>query len=396
MTGAGSIRRLWLVDHLLRDDVGHHAGYNAALGGAAERAGVQAVVVGHRDLSRRGLRSFRTIAHFRTDWRAQPPAWIAGNRRLLGMLEALCANRFAGDLRNFPELPESGDFVFAQMIAPRHLLAWTDWLAGHPEPPILALHLGYQPWRFERPDLRRAMNLLPSSASSNLRFVTDSEKLAGPFGRALGRRVRHLPHVVETVFPQAVPGRPGKPPVIFAAGNARREKGFADLLHAVVLLVPKLESVGFVVHAQCHSPDPFCAELLERVVVPAGVTLLADGLANDSYVAAIAGADVIVLPYHLDHYALRTSGVFCEARCAGRPVIATKGSWAGDRVEREGGGWVVPEKNPEALAAAIAHAAGPDLAAKASEAAALQEAARREFSPDGFVQSLLGEERGES
>jgi glycosyltransferase involved in cell wall biosynthesis len=96
------------------------------------------------------------------------------------------------------------------------------------------------------------------------------------------------------------------------------------------------------------------------------------------------------MPYHLDHYALRTSGVFCEARCAGRPVLASKGSWAGDRVEREGGGWVVPEKNPAALAASIALAAGPDRQSKAQQAAALQEPSSREFSPDHFISNLIG------
>jgi len=177
--------------------------------------------------------------------------------------------------------------------------------------------------------------------------------------------------------------------VFFAAGNARREKGFADLLEALILLAPRLSVGELVVRLQCHRPDSVSAGLLARTNVCAGVTLLEDGLREENYNEDIAGADVLLLPYHLDHYAMRTSGVFCEARCAGRPVIATRGSWAGDRVERQGGGWIIPEKNPQALAAAMAAACGPELTAKSAEARALQEHSRQEFSPDGFVASLL-------
>ena len=103
----------------------------------------------------------------------------------------------------------------------------------------------------------------------------------------------------------------------------------------------------------------------------------------------ISEAHAIVLPYHLSHYALRTSGVFCEARCAGRPVIATRGSWAGDRIEREGGGWTVEEKNPRALASCLREAASDGIIQKTAEAISLQEASQREFSPDKFVYELL-------
>lgn len=388
MNAGGSFRRLWLVDHLLRDGVGHHSGYNAALAAAADRTGVAPVVVGHRDAARRSFPRFPTIPHFRTDWRSEPPGWIASDQRLLAALEALSTRRFMKDLRCLPPHLGEADLVFAQMIAPRHLLAWVRWLDERTVRPVLALHLGYQPWRFERPEVRAALQALGTDAA-HLLLVTDSEKLVGPFEKALGAPVHHLPHVVETEFPPAAPSSGRRPTVFFAAGNARREKGFADLLEALILLAPRLSVGELVVRLQCHRPDSVSAGLLARTNVCAGVTLLEDGLREENYNEDIAGADVLLLPYHLDHYAMRTSGVFCEARCAGRPVIATRGSWAGDRVERQGGGWIIPEKNPQALAAAMAAACGPELTAKSAEARALQEHSRQEFSPDGFVASLL-------
>lgn len=389
MSGGRSGRRLCLVDHLLRDDVGHHEGYNAALASAAFRAGVAAKVVGHRNAQRLDFPNAKLLGHFRTDWRNEPPRWMVRSRWLLDLLEALSGRRFFADLCRLPQDMTGENLVFAQMIAPRHLMAWLRWLNERPSKPVLVLHLGYQPWRFERADVKSLLSCLSKSAQSRLRFATDSEKLVAPFESALGCRVHYLPHVVETAFPPAAPPRSDQPPVFLSAGNARREKGFSEVLDALGLLSSRLAAGEFRVRVQTHQPDAFCAKILEGFAGIPGVSLMDECLNFSDYNAALAEADVLLLPYHLDHYALRTSGVFCEARCAGRPVIATKGSWAGDRVERDGGGWVVSEKNPADLAAGISRALGPERLAKATEAAALQERARWEFSPDAFLAQLL-------
>ena len=381
--------RLWLVDHLLRDDVGHHAGYNAALAAAAFRAGVNAKVVGHHDARRLDFPNAKLLGHFHTDWRNEPPRWMVRSRRLLDLLEALSGRRFFADLRRLPQDMKSEDLVFAQMIAPRHLMAWLRWLNGRSSKPVLVLHLGYQPWRFERADVKSLLSSLAESVQSRVRFATDSEKLVAPFESALGRRVHYLPHVVETAFPSAAPSRCKDSPVFLSAGNARREKGFSEILEALGLLSSRLAAGEFRVCVQTHQPDAFCAAILKGFAGLPSVSLMDECLATADYNATLAEADLILLPYHLDHYALRTSGVFCEARCAGRLVIATKGSWAGDRVEREGGGWVVSEKNPADLASGIARALGPERLAKAAEAAALQERSQKEFSPDAFLSRLL-------
>ena len=389
MTLSHGVRRLFLVDHLLRDNTGHHAGYNAALAAAATRASVQPVVCCHR-LCPAGLVPGVDIQKiFHDDWRSQPLSLATRSQRLLRVLEKLSAMRFASDLRSMPSDVGADDMIFCQMIAPRHFVAWLQYLGRFNNPPRIVLHLGYQPWRFERREVRHALASLPAVCRRQLSFVTDSEKLVDPFAKALGAEVRHLPHVVDWKF------RPGimplaDIPVFVVPGNAREEKGFVDLMAALSVLRPALEQNLLRFKIQCHEPDPPSTQ--SGAAAPPqtpGVEWIREPLGREAYYRMISEAHAIVLPYHLSHYAMRTSGVFCEARCAGRPVIATRGSWAGDRIEREGGGWTVEENNPRALASCLREAASDGIMQKTAEAISLQEASQREFSPDKFVYELL-------
>jgi len=488
--------RIFLANHMLRDVVGHHLGYNLALADAAVRAGVAPRLVAHRKFPLSLAAGNPCERIFHTDFRAAPAPWIAANHWLLALLEKWCDRQFGADLTKFPEVGKS-DTIFAQMLAPRHFRRWLDWIAARLSPPVLFLHLGYRPGRFATPEVAGAIGRLRPETKSRVVFVTDSEKLVGAFEQVLGVRVRYLPHIISydfsaqphgakdaaptgqnRILPEtqggavACPGlldgaplglKPGdaspkvaitgsalgnfvwssafrrcffgcrptrqppkggtpnpealrltdvklaemrpqpgdatllvtesshlpeRPIVIFVGGNARREKGFVEIVQAV-RAVQRSEAAGryrFVI--QCHDPDPTCADVLRSASADEGIDWIARPLDNDEYITRIRGADVLLVPYHLDCYELRTSGVFCEARVAGKPVIASKGSWAGDRIHREGGGWLVGEKDAAGLEAALRSL--PDGLAKiAAEAEALAPQAKREFSRDGFFHGLV-------
>ncbi len=378
--------RLFLADHLLRDVVGHHLGYNLALADAASRAGIAPCLVTHRAFDTSLAEGVTCRRLFHTDFRAQPPAWIARNHRLLSLLERWCDGQFGWDLRNFSGVGAS-DAVFAQMLAPRHFLQWLRWMSGQAVPPTLFMHLGYRPGRFGTPEIAAAPGRLPQGVMERIVFVTDSEKLVGPFEKILGREVHYLPHIISYEFPEPEPRTEGKPFVIFAPGNARREKGFAETMAAIRVISGSDSRDGFRFMVQCHDPDRVCAEVL-RDGMPAGVEQIARPLADSEYVERLSRSDVVVLPYHLDLYEQRTSGIFCEARVAGKPVIATENSWAGDRVRREGGGWLVREKDEASLVACL-KALPETLEQKASEARNLRHQALREFHRDGFLKALV-------
>jgi glycosyltransferase involved in cell wall biosynthesis len=176
-------------------------------------------------------------------------------------------------------------------------------------------------------------------------------------------------------------------PVIFVPGNARREKGFAEVVRAVREIRQSHVGCRFVL--QRHDPDPFCRRILEGGV-PQGedIEWIDHPLPDCEYVERLEQSDIVLLPYHLDCYERRTSGVFCEARAGGKPVIASQNSWAGDRIRREGGGWLVREKDTFSLVSCL-KALPETIAEKTSGALRIQPNARQEFHRDGFIGGLV-------
>lgn len=379
--------RLFLADHLLRDVVGHHLGYNLALADGAHRAGIGACLVTHRAFDASLANEVPCHRIFRTDFRAEPPVWIARNHRLLGALEAWCDRQFGKDLKRFPVVGE-GDAVFAQMLAPRHFLHWLRWLADLPSLPVLFLHLGYRPERFDSEEIRKALGALPAQIRKRVVLVTDSEKLVEAFERNLASRIFYLPHILSYPLPKRDLRQPARPFRIFAPGNARREKGFEEVVSAVRQIRASGQSGDFRFVVQCHHPDPACAEMIRRGL-PQGddIEWITEPLSDADYVERLLESDVVLLPYHLHLYAMRTSGIFCEARVAGIPVIASRGSWAGDRVAREGGGWLVEERSVQDLVRVLV-GTPPEILSMAETSRRLAFDAGAEFHRDGFVAEL--------
>ena len=103
----------------------------------------------------------------------------------------------------------------------------------------------------------------------------------------------------------------------------------------------------------------------------------------------LKNTDVLLLPYHLEKYSDRTSGVFCEAMTSGKPVITTEGSFLGLEVAREGTGWLVRDRDPDSVAQAIRRAIS-ELEPVAARCAELMPRYKPMFHPDTFVSQLLG------
>lgn len=383
------MRKLFLSDQLLRDGVGHHLGYNLAIADAALRSGLQPELVTHREFVEPVTNGVRVQKLFRTDYRANPPVWAAADHRILRWLELWCDKRFAGDLARFPQTGGE-DVVFAQMVAPRHFIRWISWLQTRENSPLLFLHLGYRPERFSTPEVRQALGRVSSGCRRKIIFVTDSEKLCPAFEHALEEKVHYLPHIISYKIPVNTRTRSGAKALnVFVPGNARREKGFLDVMEASRAIASTEQSSKFRFVVQCHSPDIPCSRFLNsRETDDGSVEWIDRPLGVGEYLQKLAEADIVLLPYHLDCYAMRTSGIFAEARVAGVPVVTTRGSWAGDRVAREGGGWLAPERDAQGLASALIGAADNFEKVK-GDALAIAGTSREEFDRDHFMQRLL-------
>jgi glycosyltransferase involved in cell wall biosynthesis len=119
------------------------------------------------------------------------------------------------------------------------------------------------------------------------------------------------------------------------------------------------------------------------------VTLIEQSMSSEDYDAAVASADVMLLPYRRASYFARISGVAVEAVTAGVPVIYTRDTWCEDLVREVGAGAGVDDGDVAGLCAAITEMADnyPRYRAAARARAAL---ARASHSGAAFLDKLWG------
>ncbi|MBY0320731.1 MAG: glycosyltransferase [Reyranella sp.] len=118
----------------------------------------------------------------------------------------------------------------------------------------------------------------------------------------------------------------GAPPVVSCIGFANRAKGYRLLPQAVQTVLDRHRDVTFMIHGIVQGSDAEAdqpmfdrlAELGERVQVRQQV------LGSDEYLARLAEADLLLLPYDPNVYRRRGSGVFADAHHVGIPVVAPK------------------------------------------------------------------------
>jgi glycosyltransferase involved in cell wall biosynthesis len=97
----------------------------------------------------------------------------------------------------------------------------------------------------------------------------------------------------------------------------------------------------------------------------------------------------MLLPHDPVTFGMRASGIFTESVAAGRPVVASRGTFAGTSVENnQVEGEVFAPHTSEALAAAIARLMPRLPACKARAAQRAQDFARS-HSPDAYLDVLL-------
>jgi glycosyltransferase involved in cell wall biosynthesis len=120
-----------------------------------------------------------------------------------------------------------------------------------------------------------------------------------------------------------------------------------------------------------------------------GVRVLEGVLSSEDYTAWTGRTDVMLLPHDPVTFGMRASGIFTESVAAGRPVVASRGTFAGTSVENnQVEGEVFAPHTSEALAAAIARLMPRLPACKARAAERAQDFARG-HSPGAYIDVLL-------
>ncbi len=254
-----------------------------------------------------------------------------------------------GGLRNqqfFEELisnlqPHAQDQVIIHTLYDNMLIGLYHWLISLPErpkrlcivlrfPPNLMLtENNLAPW--VEPLFALGLQQL-DSLRPQVRFFTDSITLYNYYHKLSGIRPTLLPISIDFDPLNALPPLPLRPErtktrVLFI-GDARGEKGFVLLPHAIKIVQSLSKEIEFDLHlANVNPKDQHY--LNELRLITEGVILTENSsLFGEAYFQKIRSVDALLIPYSPSSYTYRTSHILVEALGSGCPVIATgKNSW---------------------------------------------------------------------
>jgi glycosyltransferase involved in cell wall biosynthesis len=176
---------------------------------------------------------------------------------------------------------------------------------------------------------------------------------------------------------------PTGPPAFLTIARLNREKGVADFAAAARIVRARYPEARFRVlgpfdqHPDAVSKDEIAASEAEGTVEYLGVT--------DDVRPYLAACTVFVLPSYYREGLPRTS---LEALATGRAVVTTDGPGCREAVEDGKNGFLVPPRDPQALAATLMRfCADPSLAVTMGQAS--HQLARTRFEVGGVNRDIL-------
>lgn len=120
-------------------------------------------------------------------------------------------------------------------------------------------------------------------------------------------------------------------------GDGRKEKGLLKFLQSIDAL---LESICVDIYinyqpGRCYPSDELnlLKDLLDSVKIKQHVHVIDGLLDSQDYYDFIAGSQIMVLPYHPDHYSIRLSGIACECGGLGIPVVTCLGTSISEQIQ---------------------------------------------------------------
>jgi len=165
--------------------------------------------------------------------------------------------------------------------------------------------------------------LLPAGG---LQLLTDSQPLAEALEAYTGQpfTVMPIPHIDVEAGGEITNGSKEQV-VAWWPGAPRAEKGLATMQALAQHTGGGAERLTLVVAA---------GAALTAVVGGPEVRFLPAGVDRATYRRTLSEADLILLPYAVEAYRERTSGIFVEAVAAGKPVVVPAGTWMAGELAR--------------------------------------------------------------
>ena len=177
-------------------------------------------------------------------------------------------------------------------------------------------------------------------------------------------------------------------------GYSKSDKGFHLLPKAIELCQRQGLNAEFIIQIQHSGWEQPVIEADRALRALKNVRIVEGVLSSADYAAWTSQIDVMLLPYDpIAFGGARGSGIFTESLAAGRPIIASKGTFAGTSVANaQAEGEVFAPYTSEALAAAIVRLI-PRLPACNARAKERAQTFAREHNADAYLDVLLAHAR---
>ena len=304
---------------------------------------------------------------------------------------------FEGDLEGLPaDVWQRDNLVVVLTITQNQILGLVRFLRARPRDPAprvvcnLMLPPSFLSWgavsahgeKFYRAAFKLAAPLIGRS----LFFTVDNEAMRTLYRKDFGVQTHILPIPFNASGPE--PTMEGRVRVGFF-GDSRYDKGFHLLPRAIELCQHDGLDAEFIVQIHNSGWTQLTMEAEAALRALKGVRILEGVLSSEDYAAWTGRTDVMLLPHDPVTFGMRASGIFTESVAAGRPVVASRGTFAGTSVENnQVEGEVFAPHTSEALAAAITRLMPRLPTCKARAAERAQDFARS-HSPGAYIDVLL-------
>jgi glycosyltransferase involved in cell wall biosynthesis len=213
----------------------------------------------------------------------------------------------------------------------------------------------WTPWgrngKLGRTLYQKAFALAGPIIGKKLFFTTENEAIASLYRDQYGIETSILP----VPFGNTEPAAPcSARPAFGFFGYSKCEKGFHLLPQAIEICRAHGLDANFIIQLH-HSGWERATVAAEHALRQIPDVRLVEGvLSHAEYTAETGKIDAMLLPYDPVLFGLRGSGIFTQSVAAGRPVVASAGTFAGASIASgEAEGEVFSPQDSAALAAAI-------------------------------------------
>jgi glycosyltransferase involved in cell wall biosynthesis len=358
---------LWFLDSELKNDFGHYANFAEKIIEAAGDHNLKTIVAGNRLVIDSVAERLNVAKAFHGMMHSYVPLGKVG-----APFNPLIGSRvhFRELCRSLPE-DGRGAIALAATANHRHFPALGKWVTNFPpaRAPQLVVYL-----RFHFRDrvanrflstaslVRRGLKLLERASHSRpIILICDSQQLAEEYREITSLRIETLPvpHMIPSHMLAASQSTNGSNHAICFSylGEARMEKGFDLLVKAIQRLreMPEWRDARLRVHSY-HHPMYHMHGWTRKLLEMPEVECISDSMDSQNYYKMLLESDVIVMPYRRSTYIARSSGIFVDALAAGKPVVATEGTWMSEQLKRFGAGMLCKDNDPVDLARAMIEA----------------------------------------